>query len=114
MSMSTTRSQVPRTYEAAVKALARWQRAVGGQNYRAYSFPDPEKQVVRLLEVSPAYPDTGELMPVTWGRSAEVPFRSTIAMATPKQWERVQSGALPLPDGWILRDMRQIWPDDRS
>ena len=102
--------EIPKTYEEAGECLARW-HAIGEHGpERIYAFPDPETQVVRLVEVSPSAPETGEITPVGFGRSPDFPFRSSVIVVTPNEWDQVRSGELKLPQDWALESMRQVWP----
>ena len=109
--MYRTRRTIPSSYDDAIRTLVGWHRGLGGRGFRAYAFPDPSREVVRLVEVSSEVQDTGDLLPVTFGASEQFPFRSTVAMATPRQWAQVMAGDLQLPEGWDSREMRQVYPE---
>ena len=98
---------VPETYEQAVLLLARWQ-ADDIPGAKVYSFPDPERVEVRLLEVFEDFPVTGQVFASRFGRSEEFPFRSVTAMVAPEDLERVLSGELPLPDGWVVDEREPV------
>ncbi len=102
---------IPTTYQEAVRLLAHWHGDYAARDLVIFSFPDHDAVTVRLLEVSSELPDTGELVPVTFGRSPEFPFRSTVVLATPCQWKKIQAGELALPDGWDLAARQRVWPD---
>lgn len=107
--MQTT-DEIPQTYEEAERLLARWHAEGGPADLFIFAFPDPDENIVRLLEVSEDFLATGEIRPMTFGRSAELPFRSATALATPQEWEQAQAGSLPLPHGWELKSKRRVWP----
>lgn len=102
--------QVPETFDDAVKALVAAHSEAGPADLMIFWFPDPQEQVVRLVLVSDEFQQTGAIRPLPLGRSAEFPFRSAAALATPDEWRRAQDGHLPLPDGWELAAARQVWP----
>ncbi len=104
---------VPRRYEDAVVLLAGWHRDREDANFTAYSFPDPDGLVVRLVEVSNQFPAADAVRPIHFGRSAEFPFLSAVALLSVQDWAKVRSGFLPLPAGWTLESARQIQFDDQ-
>jgi len=107
--MQTT-DEIPRTYEEAERLLARWQGEGGPSDLVAFAFPDPTGETVRLLYVSDEFAEAGAIRAMTFGRSPEVPFRSSTALATQHEWQEVQAGRLTLPPGWQLAQKRQVWP----
>src|SRR5437763_1629927 len=86
--MATTRL-IPSTYDDAVRALVRWHAGLRRSGLEIYSFPDPAGAVVRLVEISKDFPSSGGVLPVTFGPSAEFPFRSSVALLTPEEWHQV-------------------------
>lgn len=106
--MQTT-DEIPKTYEEAERLLARWQGEGRAADLLAFAFTDPADQTVRLLYVSEEFPDSDEIYAMTFGRSLEIPFRTSTAMATPHEWEQIQAGNLALPKGWELARKRQVW-----
>jgi hypothetical protein len=107
--MQTT-DEVPQTYEEAERLLARWQGEGGPADLVAYASPDPTGETVRLLYVSDDFAPEGVIRQMTFGRSTELPFKSSTALATPSEWELVLSGKLSLPLGWDVAARRQVWP----
>ena len=102
---------VPATYADAVAVLAE-AHASGDEQIVIYSVPDPAGRIVRLMEVSDAFPDAGVERPVTtggreWvvpvfpmGPSPDFPFRSEIAQVTHDEWRRLREGTLILTRDW--------------
>ena len=105
---------IPRHYEDAVLLLANWHRERGDAGFAAYSFPDPEGLVVRLVEVSDRFPATDAVRPIRFGRSADFPFASAVALVSIQDWANVLSGSLALPAGWSLRNVQQVRLDDQE
>ena len=99
---------VPRTYEEAVATLASWHTEGLGPDVRVFSSPDPKGSVVRLIEVSGAFPASGEARPFTFGRSKDFPYPSSVIQVTPEEWEQIQRGAIRLPSDWELSDLRRV------
>jgi hypothetical protein len=109
--MTETLDTVPKTYDAAVRVLATAHQA-GPDRIDIYSLPDPEQRVVRLLEVSDAFPEAGverpappdgveRVVPVfAMGPAKEFPFRSEVAQVTPAEWEQLRQGSLRLNRNW--------------
>ena len=102
--------EIPKTYKRAVEVLAQWHAEAHGDGITVFSFPDPASEVVRLLEVSSQFPETGHVTPVAMGPSKEFPFKSSVALLTPGEWDLVESRRLRLPDGWDLQKREQVWP----
>ena len=102
--------EIPKTYADAVRTLACWHAEGHDKALEVYSLPDPDGLVVRLIEVSEAFPETGRITPVAMGRSADFPFKSCVALVTPDEWTDVQRRVIPLPAGWSLDKMERVWP----
>jgi len=58
--------------------------------------------VVRLLEVTDLVPETGEVYPIEFGPTREMPYRTVVAQVTPEEWAQIQAGDIELPVGWDL------------
>ncbi len=99
---------VPHHYEEAVTLLANWHRDLEDASFTAYSFPDPQGASVRLLEVSDRFPSVDAIRPVRFGQSADFPFPSAVAQVASRDWQRIESGSLPLPEGWHFGDRRHV------
>lgn len=105
-----TLDAIPKTYDEAVRTLAEWHRGADLPDLEVFSFADPQRQVVRLLEVSDHFPATGQVIAYPFGRSAQFPFKSVVAQITRAEWGRVQSHALALPPGWDLTTAERVLP----
>jgi len=103
-----TAEDITKEYDDAVRTLARWHADLAGADFRAYSFDDPARRVVRLVEVSADFPPAGQALPVGFGTSADFLYRSEVILLTPDEWEQVQRGELELPEGWGLADRREV------
>jgi len=100
--------QIPKTYEQAVETLAEWHGS--GQAIEIYSFPDPVRKVVKLIEVSDDFAASGSVAPVGMGASAEFPFQSSVALLSGDEWEAVLRGDMQLPQDWDLETRTRVWP----
>ena len=108
---STALDAVPKTYERAVRVLAA-AHASGPDQVEIYHLPDPQQRVVRLIEVSEAFPEGGverpappggmeRVVPVfPMGPAEDFPFRSEIVQVTPAEWEEIRQGNLKLNRNW--------------
>ena len=105
---------VPRHYEDAVLLLANWHRERGDASFAAYSFPDPGGLVVRLVEVSDRFPIADTVRPLRFGRSADFPFASAVALVSVQDWANILSGSLMLPEGWSLQNVQRVPLDDQE
>ena len=65
-SASAALDVVPKTYESAVRVLAA-AHAAGEVSVEIFHLPDPQQRVVRLIEVSDAFPDGGVERPAPPG-----------------------------------------------
>jgi hypothetical protein len=102
---------VPKTYESAVRVLAA-AHAVGDVSVEIFHVSDPQQRVVRLIEVSDAFPEGGvdrpappggmeRVVPVfPLGPAKDFPFRSEIAQITRSEWEQLRQGKLKLNRDW--------------
>src|SRR5438270_13825184 len=105
-----TVDQIPKTYEEAVRTLVGWHaddHAI--EDLEIYSFDDPRKMHVRLLEISNWFPQTERPYPFTFGESDLFPFKSTVIQIPPAQWAEVKEGKFALPTGWNLDARRKVW-----
>ena len=100
-------TQIPATYEDAARTLAEWQSDGGPRDLRIALFPDPDRKVVRLIEISNEFSQIPEVRPLTFGASRELPFTSSVALLAPKVWRSVLKGMIPLPSGWQLDSV--VW-----
>ncbi|MBI4580696.1 MAG: hypothetical protein HY718_13400 [Planctomycetes bacterium] len=123
---------IPQTYEDACSVLARSHAEEVQFPIRVYCFPDPTRQEVRLVEISNSFPENvdstryaarmdpgpGEgpaqaklVVPVVTLRpSDDFPFRSSVALVTEAEWERILAGDLRIGGKWRTDDRYQIWP----
>ena len=102
---------VPKSYESAVRVLAA-AHAAGQGSVEIYHVPDPQQHVVRLIEVSDAFPEGGvdrptqpggmeRVVPVfPLGPAKDFPFRSEIAQITRAEWQQLRQGSLKLNRNW--------------
>jgi hypothetical protein len=102
---------VPKTYEDAVRALAA-AHAAGVVSMEIYCLPDPQKRIVRLIEVSDSFPDgaverpsssgaTERVVPVfPLGPARDFPYRSEVAQVTSAEWAQLRQGTLKLNRDW--------------
>src|SRR5688572_11519925 len=108
---STALDSIPRTYDQAVCSLAA-AHAAGPDPVEIYSLRDPNQRVVRLIEVSAAFPEAGVERPVPpggmerivpvfpMGPARDYPFRSEIVQVTPAEWDALRQGTLKLNRDW--------------
>jgi hypothetical protein len=101
---------VPRSYDEAVRTLASWHTEGLPGGALVFHFPDPQRQTIRLLEISGEFPVSGDTRPFAFGRSEEFPFRSAVIQVTPEEWADIQAGRMPLPPDWDLASGERIDP----
>jgi len=103
--------EIPKTYESAVRGLTA-AHAAGPDEVEIFSVPDPERKVVRLIEVSDAFPPGGVeryvpsggteyIVPVfPMGATNDFPFRPEVVLVTPAEWDQIRQGTLKLNRDW--------------
>jgi hypothetical protein len=108
---SAVLDEIPKTYTQAVRVLAAAHSA-GADRVDIYSINDPLQQVVRLIEVSDAFPDGSverpappngmeRIVPVfPMGKAKDFPFRSEIVQVKPAEWDQLCKGTLKLNRDW--------------
>lgn len=103
---------IPGTHADAVRVLADSYGASGADDLMIFALEDYHDNTVRLIQVSDAFPDLGDIRVYRFGSSAEFPFRSAVALLRPEQWERIRSDDKnpELPANWSLTTARQVWP----
>jgi hypothetical protein len=66
--------------------------------------PDDE---IRLIHVDENAVPTDEVQSFRFAPTSDVPYPVRLAQFTPSEWRRIESGALPLPLGWMLEGKRE-------
>lgn len=66
-------------------------------------FKNNKRKEVQLIEVSRTALPTGSVEAFFISSSKEIPFSLLVADVSPKEWESIQKGKIPLPDGWDLK-----------
>lgn len=102
---------IPKNYESAVRALAA-AHSEGLDEIEIYYIRDPQRQVVRLIEVSATFPEGGverqsprngveRVVPVfPMGPASDFPFRSEVVQVTPGEWRQLLKNKLKLNREW--------------
>jgi hypothetical protein len=101
---------VPATFDDAVQMLARVHGEGMEHPVRIYWIPDPNRQQVRLVEVSNDFPAYGPAVPIALGQSRTFPYSSSVALATEDDWKAIRDGRTPFPEDWNVGDAKQVWP----
>jgi len=104
--------KIPRSYDDAVRLLARWHGEEQAFPLTIFAIPDPRHEEVRLIEVSDEFPQPGPVVPILMGRSKEFPFRSAVALATEDEWRQLQRGEIELKEDWDISKATRVWPDE--
>ena len=111
---------IPETQDEATRVLAA-AHALGLEDVRFFVPPDADPRVVRLIEVSDAFPEAGVMRPDARGvdervvpvfpmrEAIDFPFRSEIAQVTTAEWDDLRNGRLRLNRPWgDLRAWREV------
>ncbi|MCI0694508.1 hypothetical protein L0337_21175 [candidate division KSB1 bacterium] len=59
---------------------------------------------IRLLEINPETPPTGEVLSFYFPPSDEIPYALYMAEIKPEEWVKVLQNEIPLPEGWSLEN----------
>lgn len=65
---------------------------------------EDDNEPIKLLEVNLDTPSAG-VVPVTFGRSTDVPYASVVVEVTPEEFRRIENGELELPSEWELAEI---------
>lgn len=110
--MSAVQKTETMSYPEAVGTLAEWHGQDQDPVVEVYSFDDPEEEEVRLLEVSEAFFTSGEVLPLSFRATEELPYVSTVILLSPEEYGRLRNGELGLPEGWgESTEGRKVWPN---
>ncbi len=104
-------NQLPSTYEEAVESLAAWHQ---DGNVTIYQMPDPDRKVVRLVEVSDETGDSEEVRPIRMGASVDFPFKTEVLLVSESDWLRISNGEKSLPSGWNFEDLVKTGEHDQG
>jgi hypothetical protein len=99
-----------RPLHTVAKRLAAAHRRADKKTTTIKFFPNPDNEVIQLLEVSSAAPTTGEILPFRFAADAEhgVEYPSVVVLVSPVEWERLEQGNLHLPAGWNLAEAETL------
>ena len=67
-----------------------------------------DEKEIRLIEVNRTALPSESIQVFRFAPSEDVPFPIFIADVRPTEWERIQSGDIPLPEGWSLEEAREF------
>ncbi len=78
-----------------------------------------DEKEIRLIEVSRTALPTESIQVFRFAPSEDVPFPIFITDVRPTEWERIQSGDIPLPEGWSLEEAQvfrrsEVLPEGRE
>lgn len=91
-------SPMARSEAVKVLASAHRERDPGTALVRWYQ-GGPADQI-RLLEMSRDVSWTGEVIVVRFKSTDAIPYSTAIALVSEEELQEIDSGVLPLPDGW--------------
>jgi hypothetical protein len=96
--------------DSIARKLALAHREADPLTTRILYFPTAQEREVRLLEVSSELPPLGDALPFHYREAPEHGFPLPVALIllAEEDWRQVESGALPLPDGWDLNTAEAI------
>jgi len=98
--------------EKAVKFLAQNNFEVEDGLERIIWLRHGAGDTIRLIEVNRNGFPTGRVEAFYFAPYEEVPFETYLSDITPKEWQKVLSGEIPLPDGWSLDDSKEFLRSD--
>jgi hypothetical protein len=105
---------IPQEYEEAARYLAEDHARSETTISDIWFFPDPERKVIRLVEVAEATMPVlnGDVQPVRFFASQDFPYLAEVALLSAEEWARVERGDLRLPSGWALAGARRLRGED--
>ena len=59
---------------------------------------------IRLLEINPETPSTGDVLSFYFPPSNEVPYPLILAEVTPEEWQKILRNEIDLPEEWNLEN----------
>jgi CheY-like chemotaxis protein len=71
-------------------------------------FRTDEGKEIHLIEINRTALPSDSIQVFRFAPSEEVPFPMLIADVRPSEWERVQSGEIPLPEGWEMEEIEMF------
>jgi len=102
------------TYSDAVRQLVEWHFDNEQPPIAVLVFTDPSEHEIRLLQVTELVPETGEVYPIIFGPTKEIPYRTVLAQVTPSEYEAIRARELELPEGWDLEEAEEMRPAEAT
>ncbi len=68
-------------------------------------FKDKARKEIHLLEVNLESPPEDLILTFYHKPTEEFPLPAIVGDITPEEWEKVQAGRIPLPQGWSLNEI---------
>jgi hypothetical protein len=94
--------------EGVVEKIAREHFGLDESLQKVIWFKPDETQEINLLEINPITPPTGDVLSFYFPPSDDVPCHLYLAEVTPQEWQKVQQGEIPLPEGWSLANYKEL------
>jgi hypothetical protein len=97
-------------YLDAARSLARAHRAADPRTQAVLLDPDPEGREIRLLEVTGAAPEGGQLDAVGFAARPDlgIPFTLSVLLLSPADWTAVTEARLVLPEPWRVGRLQAL------
>lgn len=83
---------------AAALAAAHRREDPGTAEVRWYEGGDQRE--IRLLEASASVAGVGEVFPVRFKPTSDVPYATVVVLVSPEELRQIDDGSLELPEGW--------------
>jgi hypothetical protein len=97
-------SQNHRNLEGIVEALVHEHFELDESLEKVIWIKSGKTPAIRLLEINPETPPTGEVLSFYFPPSDEVPYALYLAEIKPEEWLKVLQNEIPLPEGWSLEN----------
>jgi hypothetical protein len=98
-------------FDETAKELAKAHKAEDPDTHTVLLAPDEQEKEIRLVEVSSSAPAADDIFAVYFESDLAhgIPFPSAVVLLSDQEWEKIQLGELPLPEGWgTSKDLRKL------
>lgn len=106
------------TKDEAAKRLIDWHFHVEPELTEIYRMMSENEEApgepIKLLEVSEATLETGQIDVFVFGPAADIPYSSSVALITPEEFQQVREHRITLPAGWDLAASHRFMPPEHA
>ena len=97
--------------DKVAEELINWHFRIEPETKVVYRIISPneesDEELIKLLEVNEATPETGRVDAFVFGPTADVPCSTMTAAVSGREMKLIEAGKIKLPDGWDLAKSRK-------